>query len=379
VSQTQRNRVHADVVALCHKGLDLSAFFEAARQVLERSVDFDGCCWLTLDPATYLPTSHVAHNSIKPEDVPRLAENEILETDVNKLAELARAPIPSGILNEATSGKPETSPRFRNVLLPNDLGPELRTSFVDAQGAWGGMAMYRKLGRPDFTAAEKDLLAGLSQPLAEGVRRAIVMAAARATETDEGPGLILLEQDGSVQDVNPAADRLLQKLISPPSAPGRLPNIIHAVAYRALLSARGDSGGLAMARVPTEGGNWMVLHGSVVGSAEAGRTAVIIEPARSAEMAPLIAAAYGLSGREGEITRLLLQGASTNEVAASLHLSAYTVQDHLKSIFDKVGVRSRGELVAEIFFHHYAPRLTSGSPLGPSGWFADQPESGPDT
>lgn len=378
MSQKQRNRLRADVIVLCHRGLDLSAFFEAARRVLQRSVAFDGCCWLTLDPATYLPTSHVAHNSIRPEDVPRLAENEILETDVNKLAELARAPSPSGILSEATSGRPETSPRFRNILQPNNFGSEMRTSFVDARGAWGGMAMYRKLGQPDFTSAEKNLLSGLSQPLAEGVRRAIVMGAARATETQEGPGLILLERDGSVQDVNPAAERLLLKLISPPAAPGRLPNIVHAVAYRALLSARGDSGGLASARVPTESGQWMVLHGSVVGSATGGRTAVIIEPARSPEMAPLIAAAYGLSDREGEITRLLVQGASTNEVAASLNLSAYTVQDHLKAIFDKVGVRSRGELVAEIFFQHYAPRLTSGSSLGASGWFSDR-ESDPDT
>jgi DNA-binding CsgD family transcriptional regulator len=51
------------------------------------------------------------------------------------------------------------------------------------------------------------------------------------------------------------------------------------------------------------------------------------------------------------------QGYSTSEIGAKLHLSAYTVQDHLKSIFDKSGAGSRGDLVARLFFDHYAPRL----------------------
>jgi DNA-binding CsgD family transcriptional regulator len=66
---------------------------------------------------------------------------------------------------------------------------------------------------------------------------------------------------------------------------------------------------------------------------------------------------YGLTDREREVTRLVASGLSTNAIAARLYLSRWTVQDHLKAIFEKVGVRSRGELVASVFFQHGVPHL----------------------
>lgn len=76
------------------------------------------------------------------------------------------------------------------------------------------------------------------------------------------------------------------------------------------------------------------------------------------EIAPLIASAYGLTERERDVTRLVARGLATREIGAELHLSPWTVQDHLKAIFGKVGVRSRGELVARLFFPEDAPDLT---------------------
>jgi DNA-binding NarL/FixJ family response regulator len=52
-------------------------------------------------------------------------------------------------------------------------------------------------------------------------------------------------------------------------------------------------------------------------------------------------------------------------MAQHLHISASTVQDHLKSIFDKTGVRNRRELVSHIFMDEYVP--ITGQPPDSSG------------
>lgn len=363
------DRLRRELASVAHRGLPLTELFDASERALRRAVPFDGCCWLTLDPATFLPTSHVAHGSLPAKDVPRLARNEVVEEDVNKLADLARSRIHAGILSEATGGEPERSRRFRELLRPNGFEAEMRGAFVDGGSAWGGMAMYRRGGQPDFASAERDALADASALIAQGIRRAFLLASVGEAASSD-LGLILIAPGGDIETMTPAARRLLEELIAPAAADGALPNVVSSVAYRALLAARSGSEGGANSRVPTATGRWLVFHGSAIGDVEIGRTAVILEPARAPEIASLIVQAHGLTPREREVAGLVIQGHSTEEIAHELGVSAYTVQDHLKSIFDKVGVRSRRELVAQIFFQHYAPRFGDGTRIGATGWFA---------
>jgi DNA-binding CsgD family transcriptional regulator len=55
--------------------------------------------------------------------------------------------------------------------------------------------------------------------------------------------------------------------------------------------------------------------------------------------------AWGLSPREQAPLELVIAGQDTGQIARQLCISPHTVQDHLKAIFDKVGVLNRRELI----------------------------------
>jgi DNA-binding CsgD family transcriptional regulator len=236
------------------------------------------------------------------------------------------------------------------------------------------ITLLRETGR-NFTAAETGFLASLSGHLAEGLRRALLLSALSADPDGADAGLLVLAPDNSVQLGNSAAQQWLDELKGAGRDANHLPLVVHAVARRARLAAaeQAPGGATVRARVPTPSRRWLLVRGSVLGDGPDARTAVILEPAPSPDLAPLIAAAYGLTDRERLVTELVAQGQSTAEIANTLHLSPYTVQDHLKSVFDKAGVSARGELVARLFFEHYAPRLAEGTPVAPTGWFAPTP------
>jgi len=195
--------------------------------------------------------------------------------------------------------------------------------------------------------------------LAEGARRGLLLADATDPDGPNAPGLVVLRHDWSVESVSPGTERWLAELPDGDWERGDLPSSVYAVAGRAMRSAEGadEPGQIAVARVLSRAGRWIVLHGASLVADGSRRVAVIIEVAHPARISALLMAAYQLTPREQEVTRLVLQGSSTVQIADALSISAGTVQQHLKNVFEKTGVRSRRDLVGKVFFAHYEPRV----------------------
>ncbi len=336
---------------------------------LNRVIAFDSAWFALCDPATLLFTDAVRQELSKA-STPRFVEDEFLLDDFNKWVDLARAPIHARSLLQATNGDLVSSYRYREILEPLGLGDELRAALITGQACWGFICLHRELHSPNFTAADATWLDALAPIMAEGLRGSLLSQA--ATTGSEETGVIVLGPDLSVVAMSGAAERWLSE-VSDADWPARreLPSVVLGVA--AQLQAQDsesrptESSG---ARLRTQGGVWLMVRGSrLSGVGIEGQIAVVLAPAAPIEMASMIMQAYDLTQREREVTGLVLKGTSTKEVGAALRISGSTVQQHLKSIFDKTGVRSRRELAAQIFASQYQPRLRSDRPVGRTGWF----------
>ncbi len=96
----------------------------------------------------------------------------------------------------------------------------------------------------------------------------------------------------------------------------------------------------------------------------AGRGEIVLPPALAVRALAALArgepVAAGLveplSEREAEVLRLLAQGLTNKDIAQTLILSVRTVEAHLRSVFGKLGVRSRTEAALWAVNHGYGRR-----------------------
>jgi DNA-binding CsgD family transcriptional regulator len=116
-----------------------------------------------------------------------------------------------------------------------------------------------------------------------------------------------------------------------------------------VLTPAADATGLpASVRLRTPSGRWATLEGAPLEGDASGGVAVTIREASADEIFDLLCLTYDFTRRERELVALVLDGLATKQLAQALHISQYTVQDHLKAVFAKTGLHSRRELVSHL-------------------------------
>src|SRR5215217_5994346 len=149
--------------------------------------------------------------------------------------------------------------------------------------SWGTVTVYREPGAAMFRDEETDLLRAMAPILGDGARRALLIGEARDPEGPHAPSLLVLSATGEVESSTPGVERWVSDLPGGDWDAGRLPQAVMSVAAQAMRSADGRDapGEVALARVLSHSGTWVVLHGATMVSEGPQRVAVIVEPAHA--------------------------------------------------------------------------------------------------
>lgn len=365
-------RAEQEIIRLCHSGLDSSTLRVEVYNRLQQVMPYEAYWCATTDPASLLFTSAVGAG-FESQWIPDYLSNEFLQGDYNKFVDMAHRQRAVSTLRMATEGDLTRSHRYRDILEPAGFGHEMRAVFRSGGAIWGAMCLHRLKRFEDFTPANVAFFNRIAPHLAAGLRTALLLDGARLAPASSGPGIVLLAEDFSVVATTPGADALLDE-VSERSKYAPLPLPVYAVVGK-LRALERDSEQFAdvipYVRLRARTGRWLTLHASRLSNpaqGAQGQFAVIVESATPNEIAPFVLQAYALTAREQEVAGLVLKGYATDEIATQLSISVLTVQQHLKAIFDKVGVRSRRELVAQVFAQSYWPSLAESHGVSTDVW-----------
>ncbi len=316
---------------------------EAIAAAIMRVARYDAAAVMTTDPETHLPAGGIVHGFEAEACVP-FWDNELLDPDFNKFNDLSRSVDPVATLAEATDGDLRRSPRFTKLYEASHASDELRVAFTSGTTCLAIGAFIRCDG-DTYTPTEVNDVRNLLVPASNALRQALGRHC--GDDVGTGPVVVLLGVDSRILSMTEGAEDILDDL--------RVDDIDEAIPGTILIAASKARASRTSTKLTTRlrgrSGRWVRIHVAPM-AGEIESVSVTIDSARASDLVPILLDSYGLTTRETEIVLALCRGFSTKEIASECVISVHTVRDHLKAIFDKSGVNSRGELVAKLFSNH---------------------------
>ncbi len=341
--ERERARCRERLERLSESTLDCESIQREAIADLQRVIGFDRWCWPFADSETLLPLSGVAEHDFGPK-VPRSLELEYSDDHFAAKHVLARRANPAGSLSAETGGDLALSGRWDEVMRPAGIGDIAAVACRDALGCWGWIEAYRDGDDRRFEAGDLELLASVGPSLGSALRRGLMIASKSDALGPSPPGVIVLNPDLSLVSSTAAARAWIDAL---PAAAlfaswAMLPAQVYPVATRSR-SRNGVKGAHALERAID--GRWVMIEAAPLEGDGDGQIAVTLRGAAQTETFDLFCRAYAFTKRERDVAAAVVAGLDTRALTERLFISRHTVQDHLKSIFQKIGIHSRRELL----------------------------------
>ncbi|MBA3783365.1 MAG: helix-turn-helix transcriptional regulator [Nocardioides sp.] len=328
-----------DVVRrLCDSADDATALRVRVVEALRPVLGFRWYAWVLTDPVTTVGSAPYA-DVPKLDGLPGLIRAKYL-TPEHRWTSLD-APVRLSALPQ------DAATRWRTALAPYaaDVASVVHS---DRHGTWAFLDLWREEG--SFDDGHLDLLERTRAPLAKALRRCQARTFSELSAPPgprDGPGVLLVDEDLHVIGDTQTAERWLSTLLPPSADRAPVPAVILNVAAQLLATEQGVDDHPARARVHLAHGRWITAWAARLHATDGSAPiAVTMEETAPLDRLEVFTRACGLSPRETTLVGLLAAGLDTRAVADRMGVSPHTVQDHLKSVFDRTGSRSRRELLS---------------------------------
>ena len=267
-------------------------------------------------------------------------QNAFLRSEYADFGHAAR--IPERVRHLARGVTP-TDP-YTEIYFDNfGYGFEVHVSFAMNGQGFGYMTMAKT--QQDFRPGTLRLLEGAVAPVTQGLRRLIAKEMLEAVP-GEAVGLLAVDRQGDLHGLNEVGRHLRDVLRRRDAL--RSYTVLGVVAEmgRRELCAPGET---RIPRVlyvcPETQRRYRLLAERVSNPGFPEQVLIVAEPVRGLDSVELLRTA-GLTEREAEVAMITLRGFKSVEGAEALSMSEHTFLGHLKSVYRKLGVGSRGELAA---------------------------------
>ncbi|MFJ7650117.1 helix-turn-helix transcriptional regulator [Lysinibacillus sp. NPDC097279] len=313
---------------------------------LRKFINFDAYCCTMTDTEMHFSIGAVTEQSIE-EIHQQLMSLEYGSEDVNNYDYLVESGQYIGKLSDVSS----PCIRYKEVLEPHGYSDEIRAALMFQGQCYGLLTLFKKTEnvQPYFQDTEVEQVRVLMPVMGEALKRfQQTIIEERLPKDPEQSGIVIVDKDLQILSSNMKASQLLAFLRDNEGmVDWQLPKPIQAICAK-LLANRTNTNNSLLVPIPNKG--YITIQASILMTADLQQQIVIIlNEASPKEMLTFLLTAYHLTPREKDVITEIMKGMPTKDIAHNLGISSYTVQDHLKLIFQKVDVRDRNELIWKLF------------------------------
>lgn len=355
MDSSRASRARERIERLAASRLDATELRLQVLEELRRVIGFEAHCWPLTDPATAAAATTLV--DLPAIDLARFLVLHHGANDVNRYTVLAMSRSRAGTLHAATGGDLAKSVHWRESLRQHGVGDELTAVFSDAYGCWGFLEIWRDDRRRPFGPDDTALLEQTAAAATTALRRSQIAACRSAEPTPgrdiDGAAVLVLDDDLRLVSGTSAGTRWLTRLDPTWAPPSPLPGFVYALAGRLIATETGLEHLPPSLRLPTCDNTWVTLRAGRLQGTDPpascwhiGTITITIETIAASDRLDLLSRTCALTNREREVLTAAAAGLPTRDLAKVLFVTENTVQEHFKSIFTKVGVNSRRELLS---------------------------------